>query len=170
MVHFTNATVICYLVCQIWFRFKLDLRVIVFGSFEAFISGLFAACASVCARHLSSLPSPLSNLTLSDRPEEQLSFSTLYSVHTALYTHSQWIVVALLFLVLNIFMWLVFTRALHDCRSVILAALINTSSNIVCSGLLGSYLFHEVTGPLWSIGVALIVIGLSCILTSEVRS
>lgn len=145
---------------------KLDIRDIVFGSFEAFLSGFCASCASVCARYLSSLPSPLSNSKVSDITEEFFYYNSFSSIST-LYT--QWIIGVLIFIFLNILMWLVFTRALHDCRSVILAALINTSSNIVSSGLFGSYLFHETTGPLWSFGVALIVVGLSCILTSEVR-
>ena len=127
----------------------------------------------MCARYLSSLPSPFSNPKVSELTEEFLYYKTVFLLNLHTYTHiiiHNGLIGVLIFIVLNILMWLVFTGALHDCRSVILAALINTSSNIVSSGLLGSYLFHETTGPLWLFGVALIVVGLSCILTSEVRA
>jgi uncharacterized membrane protein len=56
-------------------------------------------------------------------------------------------------------MWALYTRALAVSPSAVQANVVNTSSNFVCSALLGVLLFDEKLPGMWWIGAGLLVAG-----------
>ncbi|XP_041322441.1 transmembrane protein 42, partial [Pyrgilauda ruficollis] len=68
--------------------------------------------------------------------------------------------------VCNAVMWTVFTKALRLSSSSAAASVTTTASNFISSAILGRLLFRETWTPLWWVGLAMTVCGLTLLHTA----
>ena len=116
------------------------------GIFLSLISGLCAAAGAALAKLAFSSPA------LSPSPSV-LSIDRV--VYVALFIGSQ------------VLMWATLTAAFRHSSTTGLVSVINTASNILCSGLIGWLLFNEMLSFQWLAGISLILIGVSIIITEK---
>lgn len=63
-------------------------------------------------------------------------------------------------------MWVLFVKALQRLPSIT-AVVVNTSANVVASSFLGYILFQEPLPPMWWMGISLMLVGVSLVVTEN---
>ncbi|XP_009462789.1 PREDICTED: transmembrane protein 42 [Nipponia nippon] len=74
-----------------------------------------------------------------------------------------------LVLACNVVMWTVFAKALRLSSSSAAASVMTTASNFISSAILGKLLFGETWTPLWWVGLAVTLCGLTLLHTAAPR-
>ncbi|KAI9353813.1 hypothetical protein BDR26DRAFT_849283 [Obelidium mucronatum] len=69
----------------------------------------------------------------------------------------------------NIGMWAVFTRALNSSSSSVAVTVLNSSSNMIASALLGYFLFDENLSVRWWIGACFVLAGSALMNNSSIN-
>ena len=75
-----------------------------------------------------------------------------------------------LMIFLNISMFTLFARGLTKCRNSVEASLINTSTNLLLTGILGSVIFQEELDLFWWLGSAFISVGAYFVLSDQMNN